>query len=133
MDYELWLRWTVNGINFKYCPGIGAYYRLHQNAKSSTINRLNLKETINVKTELKEKGKLTPGEEQLLATSFNKYCLRFYSELDFYHFWLFFRGYIRFTRRPPCISALIRAIFALFGTKLNRHFINIWLTIKSRF
>jgi glycosyltransferase involved in cell wall biosynthesis len=122
LDYELWLRWALENVRFKYTSEIKAYYRLHENSKSSNLIRTNQNESIAILRDLERSGKISLELKLKLHQYLYDLCLWNYARLDFYQFWHVLICYLNVSRKAPDWELLKRAASALLGEKIIRFF-----------
>lgn len=115
VDFELWLRWSLQGVKFKHCPEIFAYFRLHQTSKSTQLQITNITESSDLLLQLKNNGTLPPKYYPNLTKIFYRLCFAAYWTHDPRLFWKVFFRYIRHSHRPPGPRLLLRALLALGG------------------
>ncbi len=120
MDYELWLRWALKGVEFKFCPEIVAYYRLHENSKTVSLLRTSQNESFRLLLELKDTHQLNSKLQQNIPKAIYGFCRYSYWQLDLHQFWYYLYQYIKFTKRPPDFFLMRKALMALFGIRINR-------------
>ena len=115
VDFELWLRWSLKGVKFKYCPEIFAYFRLHQSSKSTQLQITNIRESSNLVIELKNNGTIPAKYYPQITKLFYRLCFASYWTHDPKLFWSIFFQYFKFSHRPPGPKLLVRALFSLGG------------------
>jgi glycosyltransferase involved in cell wall biosynthesis len=115
VDFELWLRWSLKGIEFKYCPGIYAYFRLHKTSKSTQLQITNITESINLLLDLKNKGEIPAAFYPNIGNCLYRLCFASYWLHEPRLFRSVFFKYLKYTRRLPDYKLLIRALLALGG------------------
>ncbi len=129
MDYELWVRWATKGVNFKYFPVPLAYFRIHSSSKTTTWQKINQKERLELILALERSGELPYKVHKNIGKAFYQLCLETYWTQNFDLFWLSFFNYFRFTKRPPGLPLLARAFLTLLGRKV----INFTWGVKHKF
>lgn len=115
VDFELWLRWSLKGIRFKYSSELFAYFRLHQTSKSTQLQITNIRESSNLLIELKDNGIIPPQFYPNIQKIFYRLCYASYWTHDPKLFWSIFFKYIKLSHRLPGPKLLIRAFLALGG------------------
>jgi glycosyltransferase involved in cell wall biosynthesis len=120
MDYELWLRWTLKGFEFKFCPEIVAYYRLHENSKTISLVKTSQNETLKLLLEAQDTNRDNKQLKQSVAKAIYRLCVYNYWDLNLPQFWYFLFQYVKYTKKFPGFSLLRKAFLALLGTKVNK-------------
>lgn len=115
VDYELWLRWSLKEVEFKFCPGIFAYFRLHKASKSTQLQITNISESVDLLLGLKDKGEIPPEFYPNIDKCLYRLCFASYWLHEPRFFWLVFFKYLKYSRRMPNYKLLIRAVLALGG------------------
>jgi glycosyltransferase involved in cell wall biosynthesis len=122
LDYELWLRWALENVSFKYIPEIKAYYRLHENSKSCNLIRTNQNESIAILVNLERLGKFPLELKPKLHHYLYSLCLWNYARLDFHQFWYVLIYYLKVSRKAPDWELLKRALSAILGESIISFF-----------
>ncbi len=117
VDYELWLRWSLKGVTFKYTPNINTFFRWHKDSKSTNLQRMNQDENIAILLELERSGDLPAVLRPRVIKGIEYLCLIDFWSGDRVQFWKIFRQYLKFTRRFPPLYLLVRGVIVLGGKR----------------
>jgi glycosyltransferase involved in cell wall biosynthesis len=115
MDYELWLRWSLKGVTFSYYPPVKAYFRFHDDSKSTNLQRVNQDEIFALLVQIDKAGELPPQLKPRIKEGLRQLCLRSYWLRDSKQFRSLLSRYIKYTRSIPDFSLLVRAFLMLTG------------------
>ncbi len=119
MDYELWLRWALEGVNFEHLPALQASFRVHSNSKTTRLSRVSQNETITLLFELKNSGKLPINMYPHIKNAIYRLCLISFGDRDFQQYWRNLFNYVKHTHKIPPASLLLRGLLVLFGRRFN--------------
>lgn len=127
MDYELWLRWLLEGVRFKHFPGSRAFFRLHQASKTTNLRRIEQSEIISLFHELRDNGKLPLQYHPHIAQALNSMCRENYVVQDYEQFLITYNYYRKESSRFDPTLLLMRWLIT-FGKPFN----SILLKIRTR-
>jgi glycosyltransferase involved in cell wall biosynthesis len=117
LDYELWVRWALQGAQFNYQPKTFAYYRIHETSKTTTLTRVAQNEVIQCYENLLENQKLSCQQMTIFSKVVHNFCNTNYANLDLYQFWKTFYYYVFKLNKIPNYPVLRNAFLALLGPK----------------
>lgn len=120
VDFELWLRWSLKGVSFKYSPEIFAYFRLHETSKSTQLQKINITELISLLLEMKNRGLIPPKYYPNISNCLYRLCFASYWLHEPRLFWSVFFRYIRHSGRLPSFKLVLRALLTLGGRPTMR-------------
>lgn len=117
MDYELWLRWALKGVNFKYTPYITTFIHWHRESKSANLQHVNQAEKIKLLLDLERSGDIPADLHPRVIKSIEHLCLFNFWNSDRAQFWKIFTQYLKYTRRFPPLHLLVRGLIVLGGKR----------------